>query len=94
MKKKKKPSRKKMKPRHHRELLAEQVATLTETVSKLIERLEVAEAQIHNLLQQKPVGQKHTWPNWPYVNPWSPTWSPDWPAYYEVRTEVKRDPAV
>lgn len=62
------------------------------TVNDLLGRLDVAEANIANLLSQQAASNKK-WPNWPYVNPWSPTWSPDGPTYCEVRTEVKRDAA-
>jgi hypothetical protein len=91
-KKTKKKNRIKAKVRTKTELAA-LIMELQAVNKTLSDRLTVAEAQIANLLAQVIPDKKH-WPNWPYVNPWSPSWSPNWPTYYAVRTEVQRDPAV
>lgn len=86
----KKPIRSKAASRDELVLLIVSLQTLAH---RLQERLDIAEAQIENLLRQSATDKKY-WSNWPYVNPCKPSWSPDWPTYYEVRTEVKRDAAV
>jgi len=61
------------------------IADLQRTANDLQVRLDIAEAQIANLLSQTAPKQQY-WPNWPgAVPPW-----PNWPNYYEVRTEVTR----
>jgi hypothetical protein len=60
------------------------IVDLQRTANDLQARLDIAEAQIANLLSQTAPKQPY-WPHWPGGWQW-----PNWPTYYEVRTEVTR----